>query len=295
MKKFEGQVAVVTGGAQGIGEAAAKKLAADGAKVLIADIDLETAAQSAEGIRQAGGAAETVKVDVGQPEEIRAMVARAIEWGGRLDMLVNNAFNPGQTERGSVLEVNEADWDKDFAVLLKSLFVAAKYAVPEMQKQGRGSIVSISSVRGLLVTPGSAVYDTAKAGVNALTRQMAVELGPLGIRVNAVCPGHILTERFRASWQENPELLKFHQEVYPLRRAGAPEEVANAVAFLCSDEASFITGHLLVVDGGLTAQLQEALSERMARWAVQHHEVGFNPGEEGPVPVGCGHVLSSPK
>jgi NAD(P)-dependent dehydrogenase (short-subunit alcohol dehydrogenase family) len=277
VQRFEDQVAIVTGGAQGIGGAIARRLAADGAKVLIADIDLDTATQNVEKIRQAGGVAETVTVDVGQPEQIQTMVAKAIEWWGRLDILVNNAFSPGQAARGAILEVSEADWDKDFAVLLKSLFMGAKYAVPEMQKQGRGSIVNVSSVRGFLVTPNSTIYDTAKAGVNALTRQLAVDLGPLGIRVNAVCPGHVLTERFRAGWQENAELLRFHEEVYPLRRAGTPADIANAVAFLCSDEASFITGHLLVVDGGLTVQLQEAVSERMARWVVQHPEVNFNP------------------
>lgn len=277
MQRFEDQVAIVTGGAQGIGGATARRLAADGAKVLIADIDLETATQNVEKIRQAGGVAETVTVDAGQPEQIQTMVAKAIGWWGRLDILVNNAFSPGQAARGPILEVSEADWDKDFAILLKALFMGAKYAVPEMQKQGRGSIVNVSSVRGFLVTPHSTIYDTAKAGVNALTRQLAVELGPLGIRVNAVCPGHVLTERFRAGWQENAELLRFHEEVYPLRRAGTPADIANAVAFLCSDEASFITGHLLVVDGGLTVQLQEAVSERMARWVVQHPEVHFNP------------------
>ncbi|GIK39691.1 MAG: short-chain dehydrogenase [Chloroflexota bacterium] len=277
MQRFEGQVAIVTGGAQGIGGATARRLAADGAKVLIADIDLETATQNVEKIRQAGGVAETVTVDAGQPEQIQTMVAKTIGWWGRLDILVNNAFSPGQATRGAILEVSEADWDKDFAVLLKALFMGAKYAVPEMQKQDRGSIVNVSSVRGFLATPNSTIYDTAKAGVNALTRQLAVELGPLGIRVNAVCPGHVLTERFRAGWQENAELLRFHEEVYPLRRAGTPADIANAVAFLCSDEASFITGHLLVVDGGLTVQLQEAVSERMARWVVRHPEVNFKP------------------
>jgi NAD(P)-dependent dehydrogenase (short-subunit alcohol dehydrogenase family) len=153
---------------------------------------------------------------------------------------------------------------------LKAMFRSAKYAIPHMQRAGGGAMVNMSSVHGLLGAPGSLVYETLKAGVIGLTRQLAVEYGPDHIRVNAICPGHIVTERIEARWRDNPELLRFFVEQYPVRRTGTPLDIANAVVFLCSEEASFITGHALVVDGGLSIQLQEDLSVRLGQYAQQH-------------------------
>jgi NAD(P)-dependent dehydrogenase (short-subunit alcohol dehydrogenase family) len=127
----------------------------------------------------------------------------------------------------------------------------------------------MSSVHGLLAEPGQLVYETLKAGVIGLTRQLAVQYGPDGIRVNAICPGHIVTERISEGWREHPETLRFFVEQYPLRRTGVPADIANAIAFLCSDEASFITGQALVVDGGLSIQLQEEFGVRLARYAQE--------------------------
>jgi NAD(P)-dependent dehydrogenase (short-subunit alcohol dehydrogenase family) len=140
-----------------------------------------------------------------------------------------------------------------------------------MERAGRGSIVNVASVHGLATSPGTAVYEAGKAAVIGITRQMACDFGPSGIRVNAVCPGHIVTERIQARmWADNPTGHAFVAEQYPLRRTGTPEDIAGAVAFLSSDDASFVTGHALVVDGGLTIQLQEDFALRMARWIREH-------------------------
>ena len=273
-RRLAGQVAIVTGGAQGIGGATARRLAEEGASVLIADVDVATAAKNVATIRDAGGTAEAFRGDVGGHEDVRAMVQQAVDRWGRLDILVNNAYAPlGGEGRGSALEVSEAAWDRGMAVLVKSMFLAAKYAVPEMQRAGAGSIVNISSVHGLLMAPGSLVYEAGKSAVIGVTRQMAIEFGPSGIRVNAICPGHIVTERIQAQWDRNPGGLAFFEQQYPLRRCGRPVDIANSVVFLCSEEASFITGQALVVDGGLTIQLQENLGVRLARYAQEHPDL----------------------
>ena len=273
MSGLAGQVAIITGGALGIGGATARRLAEEGASVLIADINPEAAEANAERIRRAGGTADVIEADVGRHEDIKAFVRKAVELWGRLDILVNNARRPGAGHGGSALEVDEELWDRDFAELLKAIFLGAKYAIPEMVKVGKGSIVNISSVHGVLASPGRLVYDTAKTAVIGITRQLAVEFGPRGIRVNAVCPGLIVTERLRPLFEEEPGRRRFVEQTYPLRRHGWPVDIANAVAFLCSDEASFITGHALVVDGGLTIQLQGDLSNHIARFVREHPEV----------------------
>ena len=200
------------------------------------------------------------------------MVQQAVDRWGRLDILVNNAYAPlGGEGRGSALEVSEAAWDRGMAVLVKSMFLGAKYAVPPMQRAGAGSIVNISSVHGLLMASNFLVYEAGKSAVIGMTRQMACDFGPLGIRVNAICPGHIVTERIQASmWDDNPGGLRFFEQQYPVRRCGRPVDIANAVVFLCSEEASFITGHALVVDGGLTIQLQENLGVHLAHYIQEH-------------------------
>jgi NAD(P)-dependent dehydrogenase (short-subunit alcohol dehydrogenase family) len=273
MNRLQDQVAIVTGGAQGIGGATARRLAEDGAQVLIADVDEATAAQNVATIRQAGGTAEALRADVGQPDDIHAMVERAVSLWGRLDILVNNAYglnDPGG--RGGAIEVTEGAWDKGLAVLVKAMYLGAKHAVPQMRQAGAGSIVNIASVHGLLMAPGKLLYEVGKSAVVGITRQMATEYGPSNIRVNAICPGHIVTERIQRQWDKNPSGLKFFEEQYPLRRTGRPVDIANAVAFLCSEEASFITGQALVVDGGLTIQLQEDLGVRLAHYIQEHPE-----------------------
>ena len=272
MQRLTDQVAIITGGAQGIGGATARRMADEGASVLVADIDLETAEANVETIRAAGNTALALQADVAKHDDIKAAIKRAVDEWGRLDVMVNNAFDVPSAATGGALEVTEDVWDHGMAVLVKSIFLAAKYAVPEMQKGGGGNIVNVSSVHGLLTAPGFMVYETGKAAVIGITRQMATEFGPTGIRVNAVLPGHMVTERLQAMWDTNPSGLRFFDDQYPLRKVGRAVDIANGVVFLCSDEASFITGHSLVIDGGHSIQLQENFGVRQAHYIRENPE-----------------------
>jgi NAD(P)-dependent dehydrogenase (short-subunit alcohol dehydrogenase family) len=272
MQRLTDQVAIVTGGAQGIGGATARRLAEEGAKVLVVDIDVETAWANVENIRAAGNVALAHQADMANHGEIKAAIERAVGEWGRLDIVVNNAFNVLTAGSGGATEVSEEVWDQGMAVMVKSIFLGAKYAVPEMQKIGGGKMVNMSSVHGLLTAPGFLVYETAKAAVIGITRQMATEFGPTGIRVNAVLPGHMVTERLQAMWDENPSGLRFFEDQYPLRKVGRAVDIANGVVFLCSEEASFITGHSLVIDGGLSIQLQENFGVRQAHYLRENPE-----------------------
>jgi NAD(P)-dependent dehydrogenase (short-subunit alcohol dehydrogenase family) len=276
MDRLRDRVAIVTGGALGIGGATARRLAADGARVLIVDVDTQAAARNVERIRAAGGAAEAIESDVGRDDAVHGMIDKATQTWGRLDIVVNNAYGVA-AQRADAVHLPEEVWERGMDVGLRAMYRAAKYAVPRMREAGGGVMVNLSSVHGLLTAPGALLYDTLKAGVIALTRQLAVEYGPDNIRVNAICPGHIVTERMQERWRDHQDTLRFFAEQYPLRRTGTPEDIANAIAFLCSDEASFITGQALVVDGGLSIQLQEDLGVRLVRYA-RDHEVGWLPG-----------------
>jgi NAD(P)-dependent dehydrogenase (short-subunit alcohol dehydrogenase family) len=189
------------------------------------------------------------------------------------DVFVRAAPDGQEETRGTAVEVAEEAWDAALAVLVKSIFLGAKAAVPHIEAAGGGTIINISSVHGLLAAPRAFIYDTGKAAVIGMTRQMAVDFGPLGIRVNAICPGHIVTERMATRWEENPAGLRFFDQQYPVRRTGRPEDIAAAVAFLCSADASFITGQALAVDGGLTVQLQEDLGVNLARYAQAQRDL----------------------
>ena len=276
MRRLQDQVAIVTGGAQGLGGAIARGLAREGARILIADIDLQKAQENVERIQAAGNAALFLETNVVRQEDIQAAVDRAIQEWGSLDILVNNAFDVATAGSGGAVQVSESEWDAGMGVLVKAIYMAVKVALPEMQKGGSGSIVNISSVHGILNAPGFLVYETAKAAVIGMTRQMACEYGPNGIRVNSILPGHMVTERIQQTWEKNPSGLKLFADQYPLRRVGTPEEIANGVVFLCSKEASFVTGHSLVIDGGLSIQLQENFGVRQAQYLRQ------NPGTRIP-------------
>ena len=252
------RVAIVTGGAQGVGGGISRILARAGAKVLIADIDIDMARNTEELIRKNSGIAESLKIDVTSYEDLKKMIEAANDHWGRLDILINNAYAAADGQQGGALEVTEERWESDIRALVTSVYAGSKYAIPLMQKTGGGSIVNISSVHGFLVAKKALTYETGKAAVIAMTKQMAVDYGSSGIRVNAICPGHIVTERIMETvWKNNPSGLKFFEDQYPVGRTGVPEDIGNAATFLCSDEASFITGHALPVDGGLTIQLQE--------------------------------------
>lgn len=275
MARFVDTVAIVTGGARGIGGATARRFAEEGARVLVVDLDGEEAVRNVERIRGNGGQAEPLEADVGTLAGVQSMVDQAVSRWGKISILVNNAYSG--VLRADAIGLTEEGWDRSMDVGLKSMYRAVKYAVPHMRAAGGGAIVNIASVHGLLSAPGWFVYEVVKPAVIGLTRQLAVEYGPDKIRVNAICPGHIVTERGRVQWDEHPDGLRFFEEQYPLRRTGTPDDVANAVAFLCSDEASFITGHALPVDGGLTIQLQEDLGVRLAKYGRDNPETWYPP------------------
>lgn len=266
MGRLAERVAIVTGGAQGIGGATARKLAAEGAKVLIADIDEATMMENAARMRAAGGTVETIVADVSDSAQSKRMVDAAIGHWGALHLLVNNAYAGGRELHGSAVEVPEERWNQGLAILMTAIFLGVKHAVPMMERSGGGAIVNLSSVHGMLMAPRKLVYEAGKAAVIGMTRQMAIDFGPRGIRVNAICPGHIVTERIAPQWKAHPDGWRYFARQYPVRRTGVPEDIANAIAFLCSEEASFITGQALTVDGGLTLQLQEDFAVDMAHY-----------------------------
>jgi NAD(P)-dependent dehydrogenase (short-subunit alcohol dehydrogenase family) len=228
-------------------------------------------------IKNDGGTAYPFEVDVTSYQALRNMVNEAKNQWGVLNILVNNAYNAADGQQGGVSEVDEDRWANDIQALVTSVYAGCKYAIPLMIQSGGGSIINISSVHGLLVAKKALTYESGKAAVIAMTRQMAVDYGEVGIRVNAICPGHIVTERISESiWKNNPKGLKFFEDQYPMRRTGVPEDIGNAAVFLSSDYASFITGHALPVDGGLTIQLQDDFGWRQVQYFKD------NPGTEMP-------------
>ena len=262
MGRLSGKSAIVTGGALGIGGATARRLARDGASVVIIDVNENAAIANADDIRDAGGNAVAMTGDVAREEVAQAMVERAVAEFGRLDILVQNAYGGNDDRAGSAVDVSPTAWREGMDLLTGALFLGAKYGVPAMESSGGGGrIVNISSVHGLLMAPGSLVYEAGKSAVIGMTRQMACDFGQLGITVNAIAPGHIVTEKSERMWQErgNAAGKRLWELQYPVRRTGVPDDIANAIAFLCSEEASFITGVILPVDGGLSIQLQEDL------------------------------------
>jgi NAD(P)-dependent dehydrogenase (short-subunit alcohol dehydrogenase family) len=254
MGRVEGKVAVVTGAASGIGRATARALAAEGARVGIADIDEAGGDRVAAGIREAGGDAFSRRADVRRLADLEAVLAEAAGRHGRLDVLVNNA---AVAVPGSAGEMAEADWLRVLDVNLSGVWRGMRAAIPWMLAGGGGSIVNLSSVQGHVGFVGWAGYAAAKGGVDALTRQAAVEYAPMGIRVNAVVPGTIMTEMNETIMRESgagEAVMAGWVAMHPVGRVGQPSEVAAAIVFLASDDAAFITGESLRVDGGMVVK-----------------------------------------
>jgi len=254
-KRFIDQVIIVTGGAKGIGQGIAKVFSQEGAKVVIADWDEENGPITAEELRKNGGEAIYIKCDVSNENQVKAMVEKTIQTFGRIDVLVNNA---GVGIYKSILEATSQDWDLCLNVNLKGVFLCSKYVIPYMQKQGKGNIINISSVHSFQTVNGVAPYAASKGGITALTRNMAIDYGPT-IRVNAIAPGWVLTPLIQSIFDSYPDpeaQRKAVEQRQVMKRIGRPEDIGYAAAFLASDEASFITGTQLFVDGGLTAQLE---------------------------------------
>ncbi|MEU6079051.1 SDR family NAD(P)-dependent oxidoreductase [Streptomyces sp. NPDC047108] len=247
MRRFEGYGVLVTGAGRGIGEATARRLASEGARVLVTDLDAERAERSAAGVRDAGGRAEALACDVTDRGAVEAAVAHAVARFGSLDVLVNNAFSCTPDAPAFEDEPDET-WNRDLDATLSGAFRCARAALPHLAAapDGRGAIVSIGSVNGERDF-GNHAYSAAKAGLASLTRTLAVHAAPRGVRVNLVVPGTVRTP----GWDDRPEALDRAAAHYPLGRVGRPDDIAAAVAFLASRDAAWITGTTLPVDGGL--------------------------------------------
>ena len=255
-KRLEGKVALITGSTSGIGRATAKLFAANGARVVVNGRRRELGESLVEEIKAAGGEAVYLRADLIESQAVRDLVRAAVDTYGRLDVLMNNAYF---AVMGTATELDERDWDRAMAILLKAPYVACQEAIPQMIRQGGGSIINTSSVHGYLASNRFHVYDTAKAGLVNLTRSIALDFGPYGVRANAICPGAIIVERSEQRFRDNPDLERRAALVYPVRRIGRPIDVAYAALYLASDESSFVTGTTLVVDGGMTCQLPDTL------------------------------------
>jgi meso-butanediol dehydrogenase/(S,S)-butanediol dehydrogenase/diacetyl reductase len=257
---LHGKVAIVTGAGSGIGRASAARFAVEGAKVLVADLRADRAVASVADIEAAGGIALAHEVDVSDSEAVEAMVQAALDAYGRLDVVFNNA---AITRIGNVVELSAADWTRIWNTNVSAIFFAAKHAIPIMAAQGRGCILSTASVSGLFADDRQVGYAATKAAVINLTRALAVDHAAAGIRANCICPGMTATPPMLHGLQANPHLGELGPDVPPTGRLAQPEEIASAAVWLCSDEASYVTGQSLVVDGGLTAQSHFGLATRL--------------------------------
>jgi NAD(P)-dependent dehydrogenase (short-subunit alcohol dehydrogenase family) len=264
MTDFDGQTAIVTGGALGIGQAVAKKLAEEGASVVICSDREDQVEEAAEELRGESLEVRGLRADVTSSEDMRLLIAFTVENYGGVDILVNSA---GVQRYGTVVETEEDVWDEVLAINLKGIYLASKHAIPEMRERGGGAIVNLSSVQAFASQKGVAAYTASKGGINALTRAMALDHAEENIRVNAVCPGSVDTPMLR--WAADlfkgektaEETVEGFGKMHPLGRVARPEEVAEVISFLASPKASFVTGGEYKVDGGLLAALGVALPE----------------------------------
>lgn len=251
-RQFENKVALVTGAGSGIGRASAMAFARKGAKVVVSDIVVAGGEETVRMIKKSGGEAIFVKTDVSKSAEVKAMVDTAIETYGRLDFAHNNAGV--ESSLRSTVDCTEEDWDRIIDINLKGVWLCMKYELPHMLKQGSGSIVNTASRLGLVALVNRPEYTASKHGVVGLTRVAALECARTGVRVNCVCPGTIHTAIIDRVLAARPGSEAEIAARNPMGRIGTPEEIAGAVVWLCSDEASFVTGHPMVIDGGGIAQ-----------------------------------------
>ena len=253
MGRLDGKVALVTGGGSGIGRGTSVRFAEEGARVVVADLRGETAEETAAAIRAAGGEATSCAMDVTRSADVAAGVQAAIGSFGGVDVVVNNA---GITITGAAHDLTEDDWDRELAINLKSVYLVSKALWPHFLERGGGSIVSTASIAGLWAIPDDAAYCASKAGVIMLTKCLALDGAKAGIRANCVCPGFIQTPMIDGyfSDQADPDASReFAVRLHPLGRLGEPRDIADGFVYLASDDARWVTGTALTVDGGLTA------------------------------------------
>ncbi|MGI8724989.1 MAG: SDR family NAD(P)-dependent oxidoreductase [Methyloceanibacter sp.] len=251
MRRLEDKIALVTGGGAGIGRAMAETFAREGASVVIADRDGDAAQEVADAIVKSNGAARAIATDVTSTEEVLALMGAIKDAFGRLDVLVNNA---GVGERADFRHLDDAAWDKVWAVNVDGTVRCAREAFDLLRASGKASVVNLSSVMATKHTRQMSVYSASKGAVSALTRSLAVEYAPYSIRVNCLCPGYVETALI-GRYMANPMIAKALLTQTPLRRFGTPQDIANAALFLASDEAAYVTGASLNVDGGMGATL----------------------------------------
>lgn len=252
MDRLKGKVAIVTGAAMGIGQATAVLFAREGAKVAVVDLDDKAGQETVDAIRKEGGEAEFWHLNVADEKNCAAVVTAVAEKWGKLDVLVNNAGVTGVDK--PTHEYTSEEWDFVYNVDVKGVFYMIKYAIPEMRKAGQGSIINLSSIWGLVGSHELAAYHAAKGAVTLMTKKDAVTYGPDHIRVNSLHPGTIATPLMERTWAEDPTYYERDLKSYPLGYFGNPEDVGYAALFLASDEARFVTGANIPVDGGYTAQ-----------------------------------------
>jgi NAD(P)-dependent dehydrogenase (short-subunit alcohol dehydrogenase family) len=251
MRRLEDKIALVTGGGAGIGRAIAETFAREGAHVVVIDRDGDAARETADAIVKSNGSAQAETVDVTDTDQVKSLMQRLGDKFGRIDVLVNNA---GVGERSDFRHLDDAAWDKVWGVNVDGTVRCAREAFALLRASGKASIVNLSSVMATKHTRQMSVYSATKGAVSALSRSLAVEYAPYGIRVNALCPGYVQTALI-GRYMANPMIAKALLTQTPLRRFGTPQDIANAALFLASDEAAYITGAELNVDGGMATTL----------------------------------------
>lgn len=268
-RRCEGKIAVITGGGSGIGRATALLLAEEGASIVVADISPQGGQETVQMVEGAGGTAAFVSADVTEPDQVSGMVESAISQFGGVDFLFANAGVPGVDK--PLVDWDDEEWEQVISVNLTGTFNTCRAVIPAMIERGGGAIVATTSDAGIANAPFTSGYNASKAGVISLVKTLAAECAPYGIRVNAVSPGEVDTPMgLKALFPDNPEIVEVYKKIIPLNRIGTPEEIAQAVLFLISEAASYVTGIVLPVDGGI-------LLRNEAMWLMGET---FQDGEE---------------